>query len=358
MRQQRNPTGVRARHSRNCATRDARRCRCKPTYEAWTYDARDGKKIRKTFPIAGGGEGWRADATSAFARGTLAQARRGRYAEAAADMDRAGEGRAIRHPLRARYKPSDAARSNEHDREQLRATPTSARSASATSTASTCRPSSTGSSPTGPGRACGTRSCRSARSVPPRSTARGRGQPDRGLRTPRCRHATRPGRVPGRGREADRSPPGGRSGPVGDRLLRRASSRRAARPPLPTSTIDLRADRIHVQPLLGSEKSGWSTRSREGDPRPSRSPAVLRRDLLTNAHASAAAVDQLVFGRTPTGRSHRRTVRRARSQAWEKAKLTPITLHECRHTFVTLMLDGGGLARTRRRLRRALGSTT
>ena len=43
-------TGIRTRHSRSCTTRTAARCNCEPTYEAWVYSKRDGKKIRRSFP--------------------------------------------------------------------------------------------------------------------------------------------------------------------------------------------------------------------------------------------------------------------------------------------------------------------
>jgi integrase len=68
-----NHAGIRVRHSRRCpATVDPDgRCRCKPAYEAWVYSARDGKKLRKSFPTLSAAKGWRSDATSAVRRGTM-----------------------------------------------------------------------------------------------------------------------------------------------------------------------------------------------------------------------------------------------------------------------------------------------
>ena len=44
------PEGIEVRHSRECASNeDGRACSCKPSYRAWAYSKRDGKKIRKTF---------------------------------------------------------------------------------------------------------------------------------------------------------------------------------------------------------------------------------------------------------------------------------------------------------------------
>ena len=73
MQGKRNHAGIRVRHSRRCpSTVDPDgRCRCKPAYEAWVYSARDGKKLRKSFPTLSAAKGWRSDATGAVRRGTM-----------------------------------------------------------------------------------------------------------------------------------------------------------------------------------------------------------------------------------------------------------------------------------------------
>ena len=48
-------TGVRPRHSRTCGTREARRCNCRPSYEAFVPAGASGRKVRRTFPDRGGG---------------------------------------------------------------------------------------------------------------------------------------------------------------------------------------------------------------------------------------------------------------------------------------------------------------
>jgi integrase len=68
------PNGVRVRHGRGCPKQsdlDAR-CRCTPSYEAFVFDARAGRKIRKTFPTMAAARGWRADALVAVRKGTVA----------------------------------------------------------------------------------------------------------------------------------------------------------------------------------------------------------------------------------------------------------------------------------------------
>jgi integrase len=71
------PTGIRVRHSRSCpangvgACTQGRKGGCVPSYEAFVYSKRDGRKIRKAFPTLAAAKSWRADASSALRRGTL-----------------------------------------------------------------------------------------------------------------------------------------------------------------------------------------------------------------------------------------------------------------------------------------------
>lgn len=60
-------TGVRQRHGRECN----RNGRCKCPYEAFVYSKRDRKKIRKTFPTHAAAQAWRDDAKTAVRKRTL-----------------------------------------------------------------------------------------------------------------------------------------------------------------------------------------------------------------------------------------------------------------------------------------------
>jgi integrase len=64
-------TGIRQRHSRACRSRDGARCNCKPSYEAWVYLKREDRKVRKTFPTLAAAKTWRTDALRASNRGQL-----------------------------------------------------------------------------------------------------------------------------------------------------------------------------------------------------------------------------------------------------------------------------------------------
>jgi integrase len=67
-------TGIRVRHSRACPSESGRSCSCEPAYEAFVYSKRDGTKIRQTFRGKGAlsaAKGWRADALGGLRRGTM-----------------------------------------------------------------------------------------------------------------------------------------------------------------------------------------------------------------------------------------------------------------------------------------------
>jgi integrase len=68
------PTGIRTRHARACRSRNGGACNCEPSFEAWAWSVRDGKKLRKTFSGKGAlsaAKGWRSDTVGAVRRGTM-----------------------------------------------------------------------------------------------------------------------------------------------------------------------------------------------------------------------------------------------------------------------------------------------
>jgi integrase len=78
------PTGIQIRHSRRCRTNEGGACNCTPSYRAWVYDKRRHTKVRETFATLAAAKAWRADATTQQNRGkrigpstmTLAEAAR------------------------------------------------------------------------------------------------------------------------------------------------------------------------------------------------------------------------------------------------------------------------------------------
>ena len=63
--------GIEVRHARGCRSQNGGRCNCSPTYRASVWSTRDQKRIRKTFDTAAAAKGWRADALSDLAKGSL-----------------------------------------------------------------------------------------------------------------------------------------------------------------------------------------------------------------------------------------------------------------------------------------------
>lgn len=109
----RTPTGVVKRHSRGCRSRDAGSCNCSPSYEAWLSIRREGRltKVRRTFSGEGAFEAakaWRADAAVAARTGSLSRARpdRRRLAEALNEWLDDLDADRVRPRGRPAYKPA------------------------------------------------------------------------------------------------------------------------------------------------------------------------------------------------------------------------------------------------------------
>jgi integrase len=69
--------------------------------------------------------------------------------------------------------------------------------------------------------------------------------------------------------------------------------------------------------------------------------AVLRDYLDEHLLATGRSGDDLVFGRTAADPFAPTTVAARADKAWAMAKLERITLHECRHTFASLLIAAG-----------------
>ena len=69
--QRKRPEGITVRHQSRCAARSGRECNCRATYQAQAYSRRDGKTLRKTFPTLAAAKAWRSEAQTAIRRGTL-----------------------------------------------------------------------------------------------------------------------------------------------------------------------------------------------------------------------------------------------------------------------------------------------
>jgi integrase len=102
-------TGIRRRHSRRCASRDGGICDCSPAFEAFVWSRRDKAKVTRTFSGPGAftdANAWRAEATSAANRGRLRRSTRKTLREAAEELLAGMGDGSIRSSRRQRYRPS------------------------------------------------------------------------------------------------------------------------------------------------------------------------------------------------------------------------------------------------------------
>jgi integrase len=63
--------GIEVRHRTACKSRSDGKCNCRPAYQASVWSARDGKRLKKTFPTLAAARAWRAEAETGVRRGTL-----------------------------------------------------------------------------------------------------------------------------------------------------------------------------------------------------------------------------------------------------------------------------------------------
>ena len=72
-------------------------------------------------------------------------------------------------------------------------------------------------------------------------------------------------------------------------------------------------------------------------------PALLR-DHLVEHRMGGRRSEGLEFGRTADKPFHPSTVVDRARRAWREAELEPIGLHDCRHTFASLMIAAGDVS--------------
>lgn len=94
------------RHSKLCPTRSGGSCKCKPTYQANVWSAREGKRIFKTFPTLAAAKAWRTDTQVALRKGTMRAGSSATLREAAEAWLEGVRSGAIRNRSGHRYKPS------------------------------------------------------------------------------------------------------------------------------------------------------------------------------------------------------------------------------------------------------------
>lgn len=330
--------GIRLRHRAECASHTGRDCSCSPAYEAWAYSPRERRKIRRSFPTLAAAKAWRADAQVAIRRGqlraptqtTLIDAAEAWLEGAKAGLirTRSGDGykpsalRGYEKALRDRILPAfGGSRLAQIDRLDLQdfADRLLAEGLSASTIRNVVMP---------------------LRVIYRRALSRGdvAVNPTAGLELPAVRDR----------RERVASPVEAaaliEAAPPGDRALWAAALyaglRRGELQALRWEEVDLQAGVICVE-------RSWDDKSRlcvEPKSRAGRRSvpiaAVLRQHLLGHRLRSGRS-EGLVFGRSGVEPFVASTVWRRARTAWKRRDLRPISFHEARHTFASLMIAAG-----------------
>ncbi len=98
--------GIVLRHTRGCRSRDGARCSCTPTFQAQVWSARERKTIRKTFRELGEARAWRHESQTALRKGLLRSSSPTTLSEAAEAWLTAAEAGLVRTRGGEPYKPS------------------------------------------------------------------------------------------------------------------------------------------------------------------------------------------------------------------------------------------------------------
>jgi integrase len=346
--------GVRKRHSKGCPAKDGGRCKCRAGYEAWVFSKRDGKKIRRTFPREAEAKSWRADALGALSRGALRASRPTTISEAWGDFHERARAGTITNRSGDRYKPATL-RSYERAM-RLRVLPEFGRVRQSELHRPDLQEFADRLLAEGLDPSTIKVTFLPLRGILRRALARGE------VATNVCDGLELPA-VRGR-RERIASPVEARAllaaVPVQDQAVwataMYAGLRRGEIQALRKSQIDLAAGVLRVEHGW-DEKEGQIELKSRSSRRVVPIPAVLRALLVDFLNQSSRRDGDLIFGRTRETAFDAKVLQERADKAW-KAKnrreradakaqrrrpslLLRITLHECRHTFASLMIAAG-----------------
>ena len=333
------PTGITTRHSRSCGSREKQKCNCNPTFEAWVYSVRDGKKIRRAFPTVSAAKGWRSDALSALGKGklrapkptTVEQEAEAWIAKAERGEMLARGGRPFKPAVRRLYTadlrryvlpalgPIRVSQLRRSDVQERLVDDMLARGLSGS-------------------RVHGVLNALRAMLRRALSADELAVSPTVGLDLP----------ATGEGRDRAASPAEAAqllaALPEGDVALWAtaffAGLRRGELRGLRDEDVDLGTNLIHVRRGWDEVEGAIAPKSRKGE-RKVPIPALLRRYLLEHRARTGWRGAELFFGRSVSEPFTPTHIRDRALKAWATAELEPIGLHECRHTYVSTMHAAG-----------------
>ena len=325
--------GIEVRHSRSCRSgRSDGRC-CGATYRAQVWSARNGKQIKKTLPTLSAAKAWRQDAQVALRQGTLRPASPSTLKQAAdAWLEGARKG-LIRNRSGDVYKPS-AIRSYEASL-RLRVVPELGAVRLTEIRRTDLQDFTDGLLAEGLDPSTIQTTLMPLRAIYRRAVARGEMavNPTTGLELPAVR-----------GKRDRIASPEEAAHLIAallpdDRALWATAMygglRRGELMALRWENVDLAKGVIRVDRGWDMLEGVIELKSHKG--RRMVPIAAVLRDHLVEHRMSAH--DGLVFGRTPLSPFSPNSVSARAATAWAKVK--PITLHEARHTFASLMIAAG-----------------
>lgn len=353
MSEARKHVGIEPRHRAGCPAHDGGKCNCKPAYRAEVWSPSGGKhgdggRIRKTFPTYSAAKGWRDDHAGMAKRAKLRTDPGPTLREAAgvwldgaksgATLTRSGDAykpsalRGYDQALKLRVLPElGSKRLREITRADLQrfvAKVSAGTEGEPKPKASTVR-----------------NTLLPVRAIYRDALALGdvEHNPTTGLRLPAARGK--------RERIANRTEAGALidAAPEAERALwatalyagLRLGELRALR----WRDLDFGGSRVYVRRSWDAREGPITPKSEAGK-RKVPMPEALREHLEGHrAHTPATAPDALVFGRSATKPFHSDTPTQRARRAWKAAELEPLTLHDCRHTYASLMIDAGANAK-------------
>jgi integrase len=328
-------SGIEVRHQRGCRSSAGGRCSCTPSYRAIVWSTRDGRRLTKSFRTRAEAKAWRVDAQAGLRRGTLRAgyttlleaaetwlfgAATGAVRNRSGDVYKPSVVRSYDSALRLRVLPAlGARRLTDIERADLQALVD--RLVTAGDGPSTVR-----------------NALLPLRAIYRRALARGdvAVNPTTGLELPAVRGT----------RDRVASPDEAKqllAALERDRALwataMLAGLRRGELRALTWDTVDFERGVIRVAASWDRKAGPVAPKSRAG--RRAVPMASVVRVHLAEHRLQTGRAHGLVFGRTADAPFDPSTVVDRARKAWARAGLTSIGLHECRHTFASLMIAAG-----------------
>jgi len=329
--------GIEVRHARSCASRAGKRCNCSPGYRVAAYDAISKRRVSKTFRTLAEARRWRAESQTRAAKGVRLAGTSQTLLEAAeAFVDGIASG-SIRTKTGERYKPSVV---REYERSlRIHVLPTlGGARLSRIQRRDVQRLADellvSGADPS---------TIRNA--LKPLQVIYRRAIEDGDLAVNPCERLRLPA---ARGRRERIASPAETAALIAalraeDRALWAcafyAGLRRGELRALRWNELDLASGLIRVERSMSGHGETGEPKSRAGR---RKVPIVAAlRDLLVEHKLVTRRDTGLVFGSSAAQPFTPTAVRKRALIAWRRAGLDPIGLHECRHTFASLLIAAG-----------------